>query len=26
MVSDFFWVKKQRVDVPALYDPHGRYR
>ncbi|GAA5935072.1 hypothetical protein JCM3775_004693 [Rhodotorula graminis] len=26
MVSDFFWVKKQHVDVPAMYDPHGRYR
>lgn len=26
MVSDFWIVKKQHMDVPALYDPRGRYR
>lgn len=25
MASDFWLVKKQHIDVPALYDPHGRY-
>ncbi|OIW23878.1 putative uracil permease [Coniochaeta ligniaria NRRL 30616] len=25
-VSDFFIVKRQALDVPALYQPHGRYR
>lgn len=22
----FAVIKKQKLDVPALYDPHGRYR
>lgn len=26
MASDFWLVKKQNIDVPALYDPRGRYR
>jgi nucleobase:cation symporter-1, NCS1 family len=26
MASDFWIVKRQNIDVPALYDPHGRYR
>ncbi|EIW76701.1 NCS1 nucleoside transporter family [Coniophora puteana RWD-64-598 SS2] len=26
MVTDFWLVHKGRVDVPAMYDPHGRYR
>lgn len=26
MCSDFFIVKKQKIDIPALYDPQGRYR
>ncbi|BGP42049.1 hypothetical protein JCM10449v2_006051 [Rhodotorula kratochvilovae] len=26
MVSDFFWVKKQKINVPGMYDPHGIYR
>ncbi|KIW18448.1 hypothetical protein PV08_02736 [Exophiala spinifera] len=26
IASDYWIVKKQHVDVPALYDPHGRYR
>lgn len=26
LISDYFVVKKRAVDVPALYDPHGRYR
>ncbi|GAA5969614.1 hypothetical protein JCM11641_008178 [Rhodosporidiobolus odoratus] len=25
MVSDYFIVKKRKVDLPALYDPAGRY-
>ena len=24
--SDFWIVKKQEFDIPALYDPYGRYR
>lgn len=24
--SDYWIVKKGRIDIPALYDPHGRYR
>lgn len=24
-ISDFFIVKKQAIDIPALYQPHGRY-
>ncbi|GAA5897719.1 hypothetical protein JCM6882_000076 [Rhodosporidiobolus microsporus] len=26
MTADFYLVKKQTYDVPALYNPHGRYR
>ncbi|KAL8278787.1 hypothetical protein RQP46_008856 [Phenoliferia psychrophenolica] len=26
MASDYYFIKHQRLDVPALYDPHGRYR
>ena len=26
MISDYFLVRRCRLDVPALYDPHGRYR
>lgn len=26
MACDYWLVKKQQIDVPALYDPHGRYR
>lgn len=26
IASDFWLVKKQHIDVPALYDPNGRYR
>ena len=26
IASDYWLVKKQHVDVPALYDPRGRYR
>jgi nucleobase:cation symporter-1, NCS1 family len=26
IASDFWLVKKQHIDVPSLYDPHGRYR
>jgi NCS1 family nucleobase:cation symporter-1 len=26
MVADFWFVKKQHVDIPALYNPDGRYR
>lgn len=26
IASDYWIVKRQHVDVPALYDPHGRYR
>ncbi|KAF4812201.1 putative permease [Colletotrichum tropicale] len=26
MAADFWLVKKQRYDLPGLYDPHGRYR
>ncbi|KAB5578776.1 putative uracil permease [Coniochaeta sp. 2T2.1] len=25
-VADFFIVKRMKLDVPALYNPHGRYR
>jgi NCS1 family nucleobase:cation symporter-1 len=25
-VADFFVVKRQRLDIVALYNPHGRYR
>lgn len=26
LISDYFIVKRRAIDVPALYDPHGRYR
>ena len=26
MASDYWIIKKQQIDVPALYDPRGRYR
>lgn len=26
IAADYWLVKKQNIDVPALYDPHGRYR
>lgn len=26
MVADYWLIKRQRLDLPALYDPHGRYR
>lgn len=26
LISDYFIVKRRAVDVPGLYDPHGRYR
>lgn len=26
MVADYWLVHRGRVDVPAMYDPHGRYR
>lgn len=26
MMADYFLVHRCRFDVPALYDPHGRYR
>ncbi|TVY39558.1 putative permease [Lachnellula cervina] len=26
MASDFWLVKRQNIDVPALYNPHGRYQ
>ncbi|CAK7224800.1 hypothetical protein SBRCBS47491_005676 [Sporothrix bragantina] len=26
MAADYWIVKNRHVDVPALYDPHGRYR
>lgn len=22
---DFYWISKEKIDVPALYDPNGRY-
>ena len=25
-IGDFFLVKRGHIDVPALYEPHGRYR
>lgn len=25
-IADFFVVKKQNLDLPALYQPHSRYR
>ena len=26
MAADYWIVKKRHIDVPGLYDPHGRYR
>jgi len=26
LASDYWLVKRQKIDVPALYDPRGRYR
>lgn len=26
LVADYWLVKKQHYDIPALYDPFGRYR
>lgn len=26
MISDYYIVHRCKVDVPAMYDPHGRYR
>jgi len=26
MAADYWLVKKQHFDIPALYNPHGRYR
>ncbi|KIW11946.1 hypothetical protein PV08_09219 [Exophiala spinifera] len=26
LISDFYVVKRQHLDLPALYEPHGRYR
>ncbi|KAI0975204.1 uridine permease-like protein Fui1 [Xylaria arbuscula] len=26
IASDYWLVKHQNIDIPALYDPHGRYR
>ncbi|TVY33482.1 putative permease [Lachnellula occidentalis] len=26
LASDYWLVKRQNIDVPALYDPHGRYQ
>jgi NCS1 family nucleobase:cation symporter-1 len=26
ILADYWLVKRQNIDVPALYDPHGRYR
>ena len=26
MIADYYIVHRCRVDVPAMYDPHGRYR
>ncbi|KAK9458130.1 permease for cytosine/purines, uracil, thiamine, allantoin-domain-containing protein [Dipodascopsis uninucleata] len=26
LASDFWIVKRKKIDVPGLYDPHGRYR
>lgn len=25
LITDYFVVKRRAIDVPALYDPHGRY-
>lgn len=26
IASDYWLIKRRRIDVPALYDPYGRYR
>lgn len=26
LAADYFLIKRRRIDVPAMYDPHGRYR
>lgn len=26
MAADYWLIKRRRIDVPALYDPRGRYR
>lgn len=26
MIADYWFIKKQHIDIPALYNPHGRYR
>lgn len=26
MLSDYFFVRRRKLDVPGLYNPHGRYR
>ncbi|KAK9236614.1 permease for cytosine/purines, uracil, thiamine, allantoin-domain-containing protein [Lipomyces kononenkoae] len=26
LASDYWIVKRRKIDVPALYDPHGRYK
>jgi NCS1 family nucleobase:cation symporter-1 len=26
MLADYWLVRKRKLDVPGLYDPHGRYR
>jgi len=26
LIADYWFIKRQRVDIPALYDPHSRYR
>ncbi|KAK5117169.1 hypothetical protein LTR85_008937 [Meristemomyces frigidus] len=26
IATDYWIIKKRQIDVPALYDPHGRYR
>ncbi|KAH6645492.1 NCS1 nucleoside transporter [Truncatella angustata] len=26
MIADYWLIKKQHIDIPALYNPHGRYK
>ncbi|KAK1533134.1 NCS1 nucleoside transporter [Colletotrichum paranaense] len=26
MITDYWFIKRRKLDVPGLYDPHGRYR
>lgn len=26
MIADYYLVKRGRLDIPELYDPHGKYR